>query len=140
MADMLEDGAGWLASQLAGSAGRTCGYRRGANTATVTATIGRSQFDAMNQSGITETWESRDYLIRTEELPYGEPVRGDIIIEDVGGVSTFYQVTAPRGMPVFHPGDAFQKLIRVHTKQLDRDQAVLIDEFGDEIVVPLIVE
>jgi len=136
---MLRTGSAWLAQQLAAAAGTTCAYRRGANTAQLLATVGRSTFESENQSGIVESWESRDYLIRTEELPYGEPQRGDLIVEEVNGVPTFYEVSSPRGVPVFHYADAFGTMCRVHTKQSDRDITFIITDQGDEIVVPLIL-
>lgn len=139
MADMLRTGSAWLAQQLAAAAGTNCAYRRGGNTAQITATIGRSVFEASSQSGgVMESWESRDYLVKTEELPYGEPQRGDLIVEEVNGIATFYEVAAPRGVPVFHYADAFGTMCRVHTKQTDRDMTFIITEQGDEIVVPLI--
>jgi hypothetical protein len=137
VADMLSDGASWLADQLQASASLNCAYRRGANTAQFAATIGKSMFESSGQNGVTEQWESRDYIVKTSELPYGEPRRGDLIVEDLNGVSMFYEVTAPRGVPLFHYGDAFQQLVRIHTKQTDRDITYIITEQGDEIVVPL---
>ena len=140
MGDMLEDGSLWLADRLAESVSRTVGYRRGANSSTVAATIGRSSFESVNSSGVAESWESRDFIVLTSAMPYGEPQRGDIVIDEIGGVETLYQVTSPRGVPVFRWGDAFQKTIRIHTKQLDRDATILIDELGREISVPLFVD
>ena len=137
MADMLSDGAAWMADQLAASASLTCAYRRGVNSSQFVATIGKSMFESSGQNGVTEQWESRDYIVKTADLPYGEPLRGDLIVEDIGGVSVFYEVTAPRGVPLFHYGDAFQNLVRVHTKRSDRDQTYIITDQGEEIVVPL---
>ena len=137
MADMLSDGAAWMADQLAASASLTVAYKRGANSSQFLATIGKSMFESSGQNGVTEQWESRDYIVKTADLPYGEPLRGDLIIEDIGGVSVFYEVTAPRGVPLFHYGDAFQNLVRVHTKRSDRDQTYIITDQGEEIVVPL---
>ena len=137
MADMLSDGAAWMADQLAASASLTCAYKRGANSSQFVATIGKSMFESSGQNGVTEQWESRDYIVKTADLPYGEPLRGDVIVEDIGGVSVFYEVTAPRGVPLFHYGDAFQNLVRVHTKRSDRDQTYIITDQGEEIVVPL---
>ena len=137
MADMLSDGAAWMADQLAASASLTCAYRRGANSSQFVATIGKSMFESSGQNGVTEQWESRDYIVKTADLPYGEPLRGDVIVEDIGGVSVFYEVTAPRGVPLCHYGDAFQNLVRVHTKRSDRDQTYIITDQGEEIVVPL---
>lgn len=137
MADMLSDGAAWMADQLAASASLTVAYKRGANSSQFLATIGKSMFESSGQNGVTEQWESRDYVVKTADLPYGEPLRGDVIVEDIGGVSVFYEVTAPRGVPLFHYGDAFQNLVRVHTKRSDRDQTYIITDQGEEIVVPL---
>ena len=137
MADMLSDGAAWMADQLAASASLTCAYKRGANSSQFVATIGKSMFESSGQNGVTEQWESRDYIVKTADLPYGEPLRGDVIVEDIGGVSVFYEVTAPWGVPLFHYGDAFQNLVRVHTKRSDRDQTYIITDQGEEIVVPL---
>lgn len=137
MADLLRSGAAWLAGQLKQSAGTLCAYKRANNTAQFTASISRSTFEAQGQGGVIESWESRDYLTKTDELPYGEPRRGDLIIEELDGVSTFYEVAAPRGVPVFHYADAWQTVIRIHTKQIDRDITFIVTEQGDEIVVPL---
>jgi len=137
MADMLSAGAAWLADQFAASASLTVAYKRGANSSQFVATIGKSMFESSGQNGVTEQWESRDYIVKTADLPYGEPLRGDLIVEDIGGVSVFYEVAAPRGVPLFHYGDAFQQLVRVHTKRSDRDQTYIITDQGEEIVVPL---
>jgi hypothetical protein len=137
MADMLSAGAAWLADQFAASASLTVAYKRGANSSQFVATIGKSMFESGGQNGVTEQWESRDYIVKTEDLPYGEPLRGDMIVEDIGGVSVFYEVAAPRGVPLFHYGDAFQHLVRVHTKRADKDQTYIITDQGEEIVVPL---
>jgi hypothetical protein len=137
MADMLSAGAAWLADQFAASASLTVAYKRGANSSQFVATIGKSMFESSGQNGVTEQWESRDYIVKTADLPYGEPLRGDMIVEDIGGVSVFYEVAAPRGVPLFHYGDAFQHLVRVHTKRTDKDQTYIITDQGEEIVVPL---
>jgi hypothetical protein len=134
---MLSAGAEWLADQFAASASLTVAYKRGANSSQFVATIGKSMFESSGQNGVTEQWESRDYIVKTADLPYGEPLRGDMIVEDIGGVSVFYEVAAPRGVPLFHYGDAFQHLVRVHTKRSDRDQTYIITDQGEEIVVPL---
>jgi hypothetical protein len=137
MADMLSAGAEWLADQFAASASLTVAYKRGNNSSQFVATIGKSMFESSGQNGVTEQWESRDYIVKTADLPYGEPLRGDMIVEELNGVSMFYEVAAPRGVKLFHYADAFQQLVRIHTKQSDRDITFLVTEQGDEIVVPL---
>jgi hypothetical protein len=112
---MLRTGTVWLAARLNESAGSVVTYRRGNNSASITATIGKSLFQADTQSGVVESWESRDYLLKTEDLPFGQPQRGDLILETTGGIVTTYEVSTPRGVPLFRYADAFRSLVRVHT-------------------------
>lgn len=115
MSDMLASGASWLASQLSAAASRSVRYQRGADYGVVNATIGTSRFESQGTSGVIETWESRDYTIKAGLLPFGEPLRADKIVETINGVDVTYEVTSPRGVPVFHYGDAFRQTVRVHT-------------------------
>ena len=114
MSDLLANGAAWLADQLAASSSKSVRYYRGADYGIVNATIGKSSFESQNESGIIETWESRDFIIRSGVLPFGEPQRADMIVETIDGIDTTYEVTAPHGIPLFHYGDAFRQTVRVH--------------------------
>lgn len=137
MADLLRDAAAWLTDQLRGSAGSTVAYVRGDSTATMTATVGRSIFQSETTGGVIEQHESRDFIVKADELPYGEPLRGDKIYETLDGIAQIYEVRTPRGVPLFHYADAFQTSVRVHTVRIDEDATYLVNEQGDEIVVPL---
>lgn len=123
MADMLAAGAAWLAGRLAESAGRSVRYVRGGSTATITATVGRSMFEAANQAGVLEQWESRDFVVRTTSFPFGLPARHDKIVDTLGGSDVTYEVTSPRGVPVWHYGDGFRATMRIHTKAIEDDTA-----------------
>ena len=115
MSDLLASGASWLAGQLSASASRSARYYRGADYGVVSATVGTSRFESQGTSGVLEMWESRDFVIKAGTLPFGEPLRHDKIVETVNGVDVTYEVTSPRGVPVFHYGDAFRQTVRVHT-------------------------
>jgi hypothetical protein len=115
MSDLLASGAAWLADQLSAGASRSVRYYRGADYGVVNATVGSSRFEAQGTSGVVEQWESRDFLIKVGSLPFGEPQRHDKIRETLNGVDVTYDVTSPRGVPVFHYGDAFRQTVRVHT-------------------------
>jgi len=115
MSDLLASGASWLAGQLSASASRSVRYYRGTNYGAITATVGTSRFESQGTSGVLEMWESRDFVIKAGTLPFGEPLRHDKIVETVNGVDVTYEVTTPRGVPVFHYGDAFRQTVRVHT-------------------------
>ena len=137
MPDMLAAGAAWLTQQLNAAAGTTVTYRRGSDEAEVTATIGRSDFEAADQSGVIENWEARDYLVPTDQLPFGEPLRGDVIVETSGGLDLEYEVAAPRGVPVFRYGDAFRSIVRIHTKQTADGVGFVLTEAGDQLVTEI---
>ena len=115
MPDLLANGSAWLADQLAAGASRSVRYYRGVDYGQVLATIGSSRFESQGTSGVVEVWESRDFLIKTGVLPFGEPQRHDRIVESLNGVDVAYEVTSPRGVPVFHYGDPFRSMVRVHT-------------------------
>lgn len=132
MADLLADGAAWLSGQLKTAAGRSVTYQRGGDTADVVATIGQSQFQSANESGAIEVWESRDYLISVNDLPFGPPRRGDLVLEQVGGEILTYEVGAPRGISVAHY-DPFRTLARVHTTLSDAGLFVLTTEAGEQL-------
>lgn len=134
MADLLADGASWLTSQLKAAAGRTVTYRRSGEEAEVVATVGSSRFEAQNQSGVLEQWESRDYMITTADLPFGDPERGDRIVEDQGGELVEYECASPRGVPEWHYGDAFRSIVRVHTTQVQSGTTYLVTELGEQLI------
>jgi hypothetical protein len=115
MSDLLANGAAWLADRLSASASRSVRYYRGTDYGVVAATVGSSRFESQGTSGVIETWESRDFMIRYGSLPFGEPQRHDKVVETINGVDVTYEVTSPRGVPVFHYGDAFRQTVRVHT-------------------------
>lgn len=131
--DLLQTGASWLAGQLKASAGAAVTYRRNGQDVALTATIGRSTFESTNQSGVIENWESRDYLIPAADLPFGEPRRGDVLVEEIGGDVFEFEVSAPRGVPVHHYGDAFRQIVRIHTKAIETGVEFLSTEAGDTI-------
>jgi hypothetical protein len=133
MADLLAQGASWLTGQLKAAAGSTVTYTRGNESAEIVATIGRSNFEAANQSGVIEQWESRDYLISAADLPFGLPERGDEIIEAQNGDLVTYEVTSPRGVPEWHYGDAFRSIVRVHTIATDKGATYLVSEDNEQL-------
>ena len=115
MSDLLADGAAWLAGQLAANASSSIRYCRGTQCQTIDATIGSSTFEAQNTSGVIETWQSRDFIIKAGTLSVGEPARGDRITEVIDGVSLVYEVASPKNTAWWEYGDKFRKTIRIHT-------------------------
>ena len=119
MPDMIRDGAAWMAVQLRASAGSDVVATRGEQSTTVTAIAGRSVFQSIDGSGVTETWESRDFIIAVEDLPFGDVQRHDKFTETTDAGSRTYAVTAPRGIPIQSYTDAFQQSVKIHTQRVE---------------------
>jgi len=131
---MLADGAAWLTGQLKAAAGRSVVYVRGSLEATVTATVGRSAFESQNESGVIERWESRDFQIDSDDLPFGEPQRGDVIRDTLAGTVVEFEAVTPSGIPLYRYADAFRTVVRIHTIQSDRVITLLTTENNRPLV------
>ena len=122
MADMLEQGASWLDDQRHQHMTRSVSYARGTSTVPVQATIGRTEFEQADDFGIVHKIESRDYLIRTNNLVLdGQatlPKRGDQIRETDGTTTVVYEVLSPGDEPIFRYSDPYRKALRIHTKHI----------------------
>ncbi len=77
----------------------------------VTAVPGRTVFSQRNEYGLYVRVETRDFIIRREQLA-AEPQRGDEIVFD----SRRYEVLAPGGEPVWRWSDPMHTAYRIHTK------------------------
>jgi hypothetical protein len=122
MPNLLEQGAAWLADQLRTHASTEVVYQRGAQRVTVAATIGKTEFEVDDGTGILQRFQSRDYLIQTADLKLGGlltlPVAGDRIREPQGSQVFVYEVLAPGNEPHYRFSDPFRKLLRIHTKHV----------------------
>jgi len=120
MGDLLDWGAGWLDAQRHQHLTRPVLYTRGSATVEVLATIGKTVFETDNGYGILERSESRDFLIRAEDLVLdGVPVlpkRGDRVREAQDAKVYVYEVLAPGSVPEWRYSDPYRRTLRIHTK------------------------
>ncbi len=122
MGDMLDRGAAFLESQRHQHMTRSVVYRRGTDEKEVLATIGKTEFEQADDSGLIHRVESRDFLVRTEDLDLGAgrilPRAGDQVRETVGTNVFVYEVNAPGGQPPFRYSDPYRRALRIHTKYI----------------------
>ena len=136
MTNILQQGADWLEDMRHRYATVEVTYVRDTESVVVQATIGRTVFEVDNGRGVLEKFESRDFLIRSEDLVLGAslvlPERGDTIRElhmtgalgAPGGATVHvYEVMAPGKEPHYRYSDPFRKTLRVHTKQVATEAA-----------------
>jgi hypothetical protein len=122
MTNLLKTASDKLASLMKSHAGTSVTVRRGASSATATATVGSTPFETRDGEGnVVQQFESRDYLMLAADYqPAGsqvEPQRGDQIDEVVDGTTYTYEVMSPDdGTPVFRYTDRFRTQLRIHTK------------------------
>lgn len=122
MANLLESGAEWLANQLKTHASSDVVYVRGVDQVPVKATIGKTEFEIDDGSGVIVRIQSRDFLIHAADLVLGGtetlPVAGDLIRETQGTNTFVYEVMAPGNEPHFRYSNPFRKLLRIHSKHV----------------------
>ena len=120
MANLLEQGAAWLAGQLQTHASARIVYQRDNDAVILQATIGKTEFEIDDGSGVLQRVESRDYLVPTAALRLAGvqtlPIVGDRIRETQGSRTFVYEVLAPGKEPHYRYSDPFRTLLRIHTK------------------------
>lgn len=101
---------------------RTVTYHRGNSSVELQATLGQTNFEQSDEYGIVQKVESRDFLVRTEDLALdGEavlPKAGDLIRDTVGANVFVCEVSAPGNEPPFRYSDPYRKALRIHTKHI----------------------
>jgi len=120
--DMLDRGAAFLDAQRHQHLTKSVVYRRGTDEKEVLATIGKTEFEQADDSGLIHRVESRDFLVRTADLDVGAglilPRAGDQVRETVGTSVLVYEVNAPGGQPPFRYSDPYRRVLRIHTKHI----------------------
>jgi hypothetical protein len=116
MADVLGTGVDWLLGTLAAHVSRTVIYRRGSSSASISVTLGQSEWENMQADGSTIRFVTRDYIYSQPTLTnFGLPQRGDEIVDSDG----VYQVLPTGAMQASRYLDTRQKGLRIHTKKKD---------------------
>jgi len=122
--NLLKQGSDWLVDQFHTFATVDVVYDQAGQQVSVPATIGRTIFEQTDSFGVVQKFESRDYLIQTSQLVWAGnevlPKRGDRILETPGSTTFVYEVMAPGKEPHYRYSDPFRKLLRIHTKLVER--------------------
>jgi hypothetical protein len=112
MGDLLAQGAAWLEQQRTRHLTTSVTYVRGAQSAVVAATIGRTKFETDDGTAVRVEFTDRDFLILAADLVLGgqatEPARGDLIRE---GVREFEVLD-------WRYSDTYRQTLRITTKHV----------------------
>lgn len=127
MADMLAQGDAWLNEQRNAHMASEVTYARGASTVDLNATIGRTEFEVIDQYGVMTKVQSRDYILTAADLIIDAevvtPKRGDKIRETDGDTVYIYEVMSPGQHPEWRYSDHSRLSLRIHTKQIGTEAA-----------------
>jgi len=122
MPDVLEKGLAWLDDQRHAHMTRTVVYQRGADAVEIAATIGRTEFEQVDEHGVVQRLQSRDFLLRSADLVLAGaptlPKAGDRIRETAGAQTFVYEIMAPGSEPPWRFSDPYRKALRIHTKHV----------------------
>ncbi len=125
--DLLRRGLEWLERERVKHASRNVLYVRAGEAIQVRATIGKTVFEILNESGVAERTETRDYLVLARELVLGgaesTPKHGDQVRERQGSKVYVYEVMAPGREPEWRYSDLYRHTFRIHTKQVGVEDA-----------------
>lgn len=102
----------WRAISPAGGVSVT--YSQGATTITATAVPGTTRIEAENIDGAIRTDKVQDFIFNASALLGLLPARGDTIAWG----SRLFEVVQPAGGRQYAYSDQYQRLIRVHTKEI----------------------
>lgn len=123
MSDLLKDGMTKLRSLNKENRARTITYARsGISAVTLTATIGRSMFDARDKNGFVFRDRMIDFIVSVADMTaFGEPQLGDIITDTANSSTRTFKVMSPKpptNESFFQELDGFGIGYRIHTKEV----------------------
>jgi len=107
----------WLNKLVSNLPSTEITYKRGATSITITnAVIGKTLFDVQDSYGAVQTDKSTDFIFAFSEIAatLGKPDRGDTITYTQNDLTYTHEVISPE----YEFSDAYETLIRVHTKRV----------------------
>jgi len=114
--NMLADASSWLAGKLKECASSQVEYRRDAETLSVQAVFGRTDYEVQDESGLRVGGFVCDFLIAAADLLW-DPEVGDLIA--AGGRK--YEVLDFGSEGCWRWSDPHRTTMRIHTKDIGSD-------------------
>lgn len=120
--NMLNWGAAHLGRLQADHASEEVDLRRGDSVVSVSAVIGRSEFETTDTEGLTTATQSRDFILDAADYDFGDgavtPKAGDQFFQGGIDAGRCYEVMQLPGQPCWRWADDFHTRLRVHTKYI----------------------
>jgi len=123
VADLLEQAVSWLGRMRGTHLARTVTYQRDGQSADLPATLGSTDYQVSDESGLTVQAVAMDFLVAADQLVLGGirtlPRPGDRVRLADGGQVKVYEVLDLAGGGHYRPSDPYGVTLRIHTKQVD---------------------
>ena len=123
MADLIRTACDWLQGMRQKHAAATVTYCRDGASAEVQATLGKTEYQVADESGLTVQAVATDFLISADQLVLDGirtlPRMGDRIRLADGDQVKVYEVLDLAGGGHYRPSDPYGQTLRIHTKQVD---------------------
>jgi hypothetical protein len=110
-------------SRILGTLGETVTYTRDGESDTLLAVPSRASFETTNEAGSVIRVEARVYECAVSDLPFGLPVRGDVIAETIDGSVFSFEVLDQSGIGPYEYSDDGHAMIRVNTKRIENEES-----------------
>lgn len=115
MADIIQAGLGWLASQINANAGQPVTYQQGATTTPLTATLGKTDLVDTDDDANALEFRTTDFLFRAADLTL-VPGPGDLIHATPNGAAITYELLPFPNGEYYRNEDPYGVRLRVQTK------------------------
>ena len=121
MANFFDTAIAHAAAALKGNCGDAVTYQRGADSVSITAVSGSTEFNRENGDGVQVSFRSADWLITAADLVLSgaatQPKRGDRIVKTSGAWTRTYEILSVDGAPQYsYMDDDGGRMIRIHSK------------------------
>ena len=127
MADLLEQAASWLDDMRTKHMSRTAVYSRGVESVELSATLGSTTYEVMDESGATVQAKATDFIVSAGDLVLADecvvPQPGDRIRVTRGEQVLVFEVMDLGGTGHYRPCDPHGTALRIHAKQVDIEDA-----------------
>jgi len=124
MTTMMDRAITMLNRRLPSAAGGSIVYSRNAETVTLSAAYGRTEFSVETVDGVRVEYSDRDFIVAASTLLLSGvaviPQRGDrvAVLDGDGTPVEHFEVLAPASMPPYRFSDSGRQVLRIHTKRL----------------------
>ena len=125
MADLLKIACDWLGGMRLKHASQLVTYSRDNSSVDVQATLGKTDYQVADESGLTVQATATDFLISGDQIVLDGirtlPRLGDRIRMPDGEQVKVYEVLDLAGGGHYRPSDPYGQTLRIHTKQVDTE-------------------